>query len=186
MSAEGFAVADTCFLIDWASWRRRDVIFRLFRTVFVPEMVLREVRSEGTVEWIADHLATGELSLLTETPDVVSAAWELVERSRRLPIRGVDLPEAVCLAVGRARGYTVLTENRGALMLADLLPELEGVVVWRSLELIAAAVRRNVLSGDPREIFAEYELDTGHRFPRRDLEVVLRELGGEAREVEEA
>jgi predicted nucleic acid-binding protein len=43
MSAEAFAIADTCFLIDWASWRQRDLLFKLFKTVFVPESVIKEI-----------------------------------------------------------------------------------------------------------------------------------------------
>jgi len=180
MSAKEFAIADTCFLIDWAAWRRRNLLFRLFRTVFVPELVLREVRSERTLEWIVEGLSSGSLALFTETPGVLDLALRVVERSRLLPVRGVDLPEAVCLAVGKLRGYIVITENRGALAAADLLEELSGVAVWRALELITEGFRRGLLSGDPRSVFAEYERETGHRFPRRDLEVALREIGGEA------
>jgi len=40
-----FAIADTCFLIDWARYRHRDVLFKLFKTVFVLETILREVKS---------------------------------------------------------------------------------------------------------------------------------------------
>jgi len=180
MSAELFAIADTCFLIDWSAWRRRDLLFRLFRVVFVPELILREVQSERTILWLSEGLAAGSLALFTETPDVLELAARVVERSRLLPMRGVDLPEAVCLAAGRLRGYTVLTENRGALAAAELLEELSGVRVWRSLELITEGFKRDLLSGSPAEVFAEYEIETGHRFPRRELEVVLRELGGEA------
>jgi hypothetical protein len=42
-----FAIADTCFLIDWA--RYRDILFKVFNVVFTPETVLREVKSEGTI-----------------------------------------------------------------------------------------------------------------------------------------
>jgi hypothetical protein len=45
-----FAIADTCFLIDWSYWRYRDVLFELFKTVFIPENVLREVKSENTLD----------------------------------------------------------------------------------------------------------------------------------------
>jgi len=179
MSAERmrFAVADTCFLIDWSAWRRRDVLFELFPTVFVPESVLMEVKRESTLEWIADLLSRGSLALLTETPDLVERARRLIERSRQVPgLRGIDLPESVCLAFGGSRGYVVLTENRGALMAADVLEELEGVEVWRALEVIAEGIRRGLLTG--YDAFLEYELDTGHRFPRADLERIRDELGG--------
>jgi len=46
MSLSDFAIADTCFLIDWSYWSHRNVLFKLFRAVFVPEVVLREVKSE--------------------------------------------------------------------------------------------------------------------------------------------
>jgi hypothetical protein len=180
MSAEEFAVADTCFLIDWAYWRRRNVLPGLFRAVFVPEEVLREVKSESTLEWVPENLATGSFALFTETQDVVGFARAIVERSRMLPIRGVDLPEAVCLAISKMRGYTVLTENRGALMAADTLAELSGVRVWRSLDLISHAFRRGILGGDPETVFMEYEEDTGHMFPREELRGVIDELRGKA------
>jgi len=61
MSLKRFAIAYTCFLIDWAYWRYRDVLLKLFQVVFVPETVLREVKSEHTVEWIASSLATAVL-----------------------------------------------------------------------------------------------------------------------------
>ncbi len=176
-----FAIADTCFLIDWAAWRKRDILFSIFKTVFVPESVLKEVKSEGTIEWIANSLSQGFLMLFTETSDVLGMARDLIERSRLIPeMRGIDLPEAICLAAGKLRGYLVLTENRGALMAVDLMDDVSDVIVWRSLELIAEAIRRGIISGDPVDIFRGYEMDTKHRFPREDLEEILDELRGEA------
>jgi len=177
MSHKIIAIADTCFLIDWAYWRHRNVLFKVFHVVFVPESVLREVKSEYTTEWIASSLAKGQLALYTETPDVINLALSLVERSRLIPgLRGVDLPEAICLIVGKLRGYVVITENRGALMAVDILDELSGVIVWRSLEVIREAIKGGFISGNPEEVFRSYEEDTKHRFPRGDLEVVLSEL----------
>ena len=173
-----FAIADTCFLIDWSSWRRRNLLFRLFTTVFVPETVLREVESEDVVEWIAGSLASGNLSLFTETPDILGEARHLVERTRLIPrVRGVDIPEAVCLVAGRRRGYTVLTENRGALMAASLLEEYRGVKVWRALEIIYELLRRRLIPAEsPAAVFKEYEKETGHIFPKGDLENAVRRL----------
>jgi len=195
MSAR-FAIADTCFIIDWARFRYRDVLFRLFATVFVPEQVLREVRSEGTIEWIALALASGGMSLYTESPDELEEARRLVEESRRVVgLPRVDLPEALCLVVGRRRGYVVLTENRGAIMAADLIPSYSGVVVWRALEILTEAALEGALEVDCSEldsIFRAYEEDTHHVFPRRDLaralelirgELCGRERRGEAEEV---
>ncbi len=186
MSREIFAIADTCFLIDWSRYRRRDTLFRVFRVVFVPENVLAEVRSESTIAWISRGLAEDRLSLYTPTRDELEEARMLVEESRLQPrIPSIDLPEALCLVVGRRRGYVVLTENRGALLAPLMLSEYRGVRVWRALEIILEAARIGALDvdcGDPESIFREYSSDTLHIFPRRALESAVEELGRICRE----
>ncbi|MHC1628634.1 MAG: hypothetical protein ACXQTI_07380 [Candidatus Nezhaarchaeales archaeon] len=47
------AIADTCFIIDWSTYRRRDEIFKIFDLVLIPEQVLSEVISENTIAWIS-------------------------------------------------------------------------------------------------------------------------------------
>jgi hypothetical protein len=88
------AIADTSFLIDWARYSRRDLLWRLFDVVHLPESVLAEIYSEGTLAWIVDGLASRRMALFTETDDVVDLARRIVSLSRALPARGVDLPEA--------------------------------------------------------------------------------------------
>jgi hypothetical protein len=88
--------------------------------------------------------------------------------------------------VGKLRGYVVLTENRGAIMAVDFL---DGAVRGGHLESLRGceeAIRRDFITGDPRQVFKLYEEETKHRFSRAELEAVINELGGEAGEVEEA
>jgi len=187
MSRE-FAIADTCFLIDWARYRRRDLLFSLFRTVFVPESVLREVKSGETIAWIASSLARGSLSLYVEAGDEVEEARRLVEESRVLGhLPSVDYPEAFCLVVGRRRGYVVLTENRGALIAADLLPAYRGVAVWRSFEVLWELVQMGLLPrdcGNPLAPLLEYQVDTKHVFPQKDLKAFEAKIRRECGEVD--
>ncbi len=179
---ERFAVADTCFLIDWVRYRHRDIMFKLFKTVFIPEQVLSEVKSESTISWIAESLAEDKLSLYTPTREEVEEALRIVEYSRLQPsLPSLDFPEAICLAIGKDRGYVVLTENRAALLIPRLLNNYSGVRVWRSLELILNALTAGALKpdcGDPARRFMEYCEDTLHRFPsaalRRAVEEVVR------------
>ncbi len=175
-----FAVADTCFLIDWARFRRRDLLFRLFKTVFVPEDVLNEVRSEGTIAWISSALSKDYLALYTPSQDEVNEARQLIEESRLRPqIPSVDLPETICLVIGRRRGYVVLTENRGALLIPKYVREYSEVTVWRSLEVILAAILEGVVKVDcsrPDEVFNEYSRDTLHIFPTKALSKAVEEV----------
>ncbi len=175
-----FAIADTCFLIDWARYRRRDTLFNLFRTVFVPEEVLNEIKSENTIAWIAENLAKDTISLYTPIASELEEARRLVEQSRLHPqIPAVDLPEAICLVVGRNRGYIVLTENRGALLVPRILDEYRNVIVWRALEILLNAIRVGVLEvncNNPEQVFKEYSEDTLHIFPSKALNKAIEEV----------
>ncbi len=170
--SRSFAIADTCFLIDWARYRGRDLLFKLY-IVYIPESVLREVKSETTIAWIASKLASGDLALFTETESEVEEARSVMERSRKMPnMPAVDLPEAICIAAGRRRGYVVLTENRGALKFVELAQDYSGVTIHRSLEILLELQLKGYLQPDCRDPalrFREYEEDTKHLFPRKDL-----------------
>jgi len=162
-----YAVADTSFLIDWARYSGRDLLFNVFSVVFIPESVLSETRSEGTIMWIARNMAEDRFVIFTETPDVRERALELIELSRRYPVRRVDYPEAVCLAIGEGRGYIVLSENGGAY--AAQFIYLRGVRVWRAFEVLLELMNRGLIGV---EEFIRYQEETLHIFSRRDLERV--------------
>ncbi|PUA32278.1 MAG: hypothetical protein B7O98_06335 [Zestosphaera tikiterensis] len=177
-----FAIADTCFIIDWARFRYRDLMFKLFNIVYVSESVLKEIKSERTVEWVASALASGNMSIYTETSEELEEARKLTEESRKLrSLIPVDLPEALCLVIGRRRGYVVLTENRGAIMAVDFITPYKDVVVWRALEILTAAVIEGMFKVSCNELntlFKAYEEDTRHFFPRRDLTNALELIKG--------
>ncbi len=182
MSLKGrsFAIADTCFIIDWARFRWRDLIFKLFTTVFVSEDVLREIRSEHTIAWVAGSLSKDELSLYTPSSQEVSEARQLIEESRLRPqLPAIDMPEALCLVTGRRHGYVVLTENRGALLAPNYIPEYREVTVWRALEVIKNLMFKELIPVDCRDLgkpFEGYSQDTLHLFPSKSLNKALKEV----------
>jgi len=169
------AVADTCFIIDWARYTRSRVLFQVFDRVLVPRQVLDEVRREPTVAFVAEGLARGHLAYYEPTPDALREADELVLKSLSTPsLRRVDLPEAVCLVMGRRLGFVVLTENLGAIALARSLDEYRGVEVWRSIDVLREAFRRRLLTGDPREEVERFSRETKHVFREEEVEEVVR------------
>ncbi|RLG52018.1 MAG: hypothetical protein DRN99_07960 [Thermoproteota archaeon] len=58
------AVCDTCFLIDWARYSRRELVFKAFRRLLTPKQVLDEVVSERTLEFIVGEMAKRQSSLI--------------------------------------------------------------------------------------------------------------------------
>ena len=176
-----YAVADTCFVIDWSYYRRRDVLFEVFSRVLVPENVLREVEDEKTIVWLSKKLASGDMVLFTPLSEDLRKAERLALLVASKPhLRNIELPEAVCLVVGKRMEAVVLTENRGAWLAASTLDELLGVEVWRALEVLAEALKKGLIKASSREdvvaVFNEYSRDTRHVFPTRDLEETVREV----------
>jgi len=161
------AVADTSFIVDWARYSKRDVLLELFEVVYVPESVLRELKSPPAVDWVADCLASDKFALFTESPRVEEEARRLMAMSRGKPLKRIDYPEAVCLAVGLMYRHTVLTENSGAYF----APRVLGidVTVWRAFEVIVEAWRRSLIEDLVGEL-RRYEEETFHLFRRRDWE----------------
>jgi hypothetical protein len=162
------AVADTSFLIDWARYSRSKLLFKLFGVVFIPESVLAELRSERTLTWVAQGLEEGKLAVLPELPDASREALQLVARSRRLPVRPVDYPEAYCLVVGRELGYAVLTENGGALAVRDYDPSFASVEVLRALDILYRLWKLGRVESFRRELEL-YERETKRLYTARDL-----------------
>jgi predicted nucleic acid-binding protein len=94
------AITDTSFLIDWVKYTRRDLIFKLFELIYIPESVFNEVRSEITLLWIAEGLENNKMAIFPEISELRNEALRLILETRRLPIRPVDFPEAYCVVVG--------------------------------------------------------------------------------------
>ncbi|MEZ0249081.1 MAG: DNA-binding protein [Thermoproteus sp.] len=165
------AIADTSFLVDWARYSKRDLLFGVFEVVHIPESVLKEIKLPPAIDWVAQSLAAGRMALFTETQDVENEARRLMALSRDRPLKRIDLPEAICLAAGVKYGYTVLTENGGAYFAPRVLGL--GVTVWRAFEVLVEAWRSGLV-GDLAGELRRYEEETLHLFRRRDWEYVCR------------
>ncbi|MGC9136844.1 DNA-binding protein [Caldivirga sp.] len=158
------AIADTSFIIDWVRYSGKDLLFRLFNIVWIPEPVLNEIRSEGALSWITGKLAEGKFALFPELSNYRDEALRLMELSSRYPVRRLDYPEAYCIAVANDKGYVVLSENGGAYASQFLYARAK---VWRAFEVLAELLRLGII--DRSELY-KYEGETMHRFSRRDME----------------
>jgi predicted nucleic acid-binding protein len=159
-----FAVADTSFLIDWAKYSKRDLLFKLFNTVFIPESVLNEIKSEATIMWIASSMAIEKMAVFTETSELEREALQLIELSRSYPLKSIEYPEAICLALGKTRNYIVLSENGGAY--AAQFAYLTEVKVWRAFEVLYELLKMKLI---PKEDFYRYQNETFHLFSKQDM-----------------
>jgi len=162
------AIADTSFIIDWVRYSKNKLLFKVFDVVYVPENVLAEIRSEGSLLWVSKGLEGGKLAILPELPDISREALNLVAKSRRFPVRPMDYPEAFCMVVGKRLGLVVLTENGGAVALKDYDPEYSGVRVWRGIDVLYALWKSGHVNSFKDELEL-YQRETKRTYSGRDL-----------------
>ncbi|MFP3234672.1 MAG: DNA-binding protein [Sulfolobaceae archaeon] len=162
------AITDTSFLIDWVKYTKRDLIFKLFELIYIPESVFNEVRSETTLLWIAEGLENNKMAIFPEISELRNEALRLVLETRRLPIRPVDFPEAYCVVVGKVQNYIVLTENGGAVALVNYYDDYKEVKVMRALEVLIELYKRGFIQEIKGEV-KDYSRQTNHLFSNRDL-----------------
>ena len=175
------AALDTCFLIDWAYYRERETLKQLFDKLIIIEKVLNEVKSERTLTLISKWLSEDFLYIIPITNQIEKTAesiTRMVTVNSTLP--RVEEPEIYGLAIAKIYNVPLLSENKGALRLTYLLPELEGVKVLRALDILSMLIKRRILKAqtknDVKKIFEDYCKDTKHLFPVKDLNATLNKL----------
>ena len=171
-------VLDTCFLIDWVRYRHREALWRVFSVGILSSAVLDEVVSEHTISVLRDWLASGNVLIYPQTDELIRRAMSLIIDLRSDPrIPKLDLPEAVCIVIAKEYEATVLTENRGAIRAYQYAPErIRPASIMNALRLLIMMFREGVLNNTPQNILHEYEEDVKHRFSRREIDRVLREI----------
>lgn len=115
MSLPSVCVLDACFIIDWARWSRRNLLWRVFSFGFVPEPVLREISTPEPLRVLREWMSAGFLTVHPSSRDLEDEALRLIIEARRNPrIPRIDPPEAVCVGQAqRARALDSMCELNG-------------------------------------------------------------------------
>ena len=171
-------VIDACFVIDWANYRGRRALKRMFKLLYVHEEVLEQIRTRRAVEFVGELFSEGVLRIYpwseSEESEFLRLRDEVVADPR---IPSLERPDILCLVIARSLNAPLLTENLGVHRVVQFHPRYAGLRVWTALELLENMVYAGVLSvGSPEEfleLVREYEQDTAHVFKRRRLEEVL-------------
>ncbi len=162
------AVLDSCFIIDWVRYRRREVLFKAFEHVYILPEVLNELKSERTVKWVSKHLESGKILIYVPSEDERVEALRFIELTSKVPhYPTADMPEALGIVIAKKRGLTLLSENRAVLYAPMTFEEYRGVKVWRAIDLIA-----EIFSCDFEKMLGEYVEDTGRLYSRRLVEQI--------------
>ena len=129
------AIADTCFLINWLKYKRKDDIFKLFKLIMIPLPVLDELGPEGRA-LLGTWVIRGYVSFIPRLEFYDSEAYRIIELAKIRNLPKIDYPEAYCLVIASKRGYTVLTENKATKYITREINEYKHVMVLDSLDVL--------------------------------------------------
>jgi len=168
------ASLDTCFLIDWALYRRRNYIIKIFDKILISEHVLREIYSGKTLDFVTELLSKGFMTLIPLTSQEEEIARRLITIALSDP-RIPELHETEVYAVAIALTYNtiIVTENKAVLWLKVYYPNEIPQPVWRSIDVLLELVKKSVIKvnniEDALKIIEEYSIDVKHSFSHIDI-----------------
>jgi len=164
-------VTDTCFLVDWARFGKKDCIKQIFNRLLITEEVLKEIESESTISLVTEWLVDGFLYLVPVSPidyAEVDRISRIIADLPQIPTE-VEKPELICLVLAKKYNCILLTENIGAIRITQWMDEYKEVRVWRAIEVLKEAIKNNILTGKSLDIYKEYQIQTKHTFPKKDI-----------------
>ena len=167
----GSAVVDTCFLINWARFSRRDLLRELFDRLFMPEPTFSEVKSEAALSLASEWLAKRFLVLTPVLPAnerEVELLLRFVAEHPQLP--SIDPPELYGFILAKRLGLPFLTDNKAPKRVALALESYSSVVVLDSLDVLKLAAETG--SASLAELVDAFTRETGFRFSRTRLREV--------------
>ena len=156
------AVSDTCFIVNWSNFRRREDLFKHFKTINLPIAVIDEVKDVGVKRFIAGWIVKGCIKILPSLPSIDVETLKLIRLVENIPsLPRIDPPETYGLIYAKILGIPLLTDNKAPKRIVKVVKDYENVTVLDSLDVLKAIYcRRGLL----RNRIKEFIQDTGINF----------------------
>ena len=162
------AILDSCFIIDWSKFKKRDTLFEVFEAVYITPDVLNELKSEDVIAWIGEKISSGEIIIYEADEEEKGKALEFVEATRKIPhYPSADFVEALGLIIAKRYNMILISENRAVLYAPLTFPEFSSVSVWRGIDILAQIARD---CSELDQLIDEYEAQTLRRYSKKVIE----------------
>ena len=166
------AIADSCFLINWARFHQRNDILKVFNKIVIPEIILDELEDVEVRRMIAKWVIKDVIIIAPRLLSLNSLTMKIVSLSESIPfIPRVDPPEAYCMCLAMKRGYIILTDNKAVKRIKEIIEEFKQIIVMNSLDVLMSLYRKNKRLLVKKIL--RFMRETGIVFPKSRL----RELG---------
>lgn len=163
-------------MIDWAKYKKRDIIKDIFKSVFITIDVMDEITSEETLSMVGDYLADGFFVPITLTDTEREKVHELMisyTKDNQAPT--IHEPEASVAVFALNHGIEiVLSENTALKYHYQIRKNPE---VWGALDVLKKALGDDLITtSNIKKEFEAYSQETKHLFRKKDVEKVIKEI----------
>lgn len=170
------AVADSCFLIDWAKYKKRDILRGIFKSVFITIDVMNEITSEETLSMVSEYLADGFFVPITLTNTEREKVHELMIsyiKDDQAPT--IHEPEASAVVFALNHGIEVVLSENTALKYRRWISKNPDV--WGALDVLKKALIDGLITTpNIKKEFETYSQETKHLFRKKDIEKEIKEI----------
>lgn len=175
-----FVAVDSCFMIDWSSYRKNEILLKIFKRIFMSTEILNEIKSKKALDMVVDWIGNDQIVLIElsrDDPEITKIISE-VNKIDNFPT--IDTPEATALLLAkRGKIDNVLSENKATIAAVEL-EDFRNIKVWTAIEVIQEAIVQGILPAtnaqDIEKYYQEYSLDTGHEFRKDKLDKIIKTL----------
>ncbi len=175
-SGKMLAVADSCFLIDWAKYKKRDIIRDIFKSVFITIDVMKEITSEETLSMISDYLADGFFVPITLSDTEREKVHELmISYARDNQAPAIHEPEASAVVFALNHGIEIVLSENTALKYHHQIRKNPDV--WGASDVLKKALIDDLITtSNIKKEFETYSQETKHLFRKKDIEKEIKEI----------
>jgi len=163
----GSAAIDTCFLINWARFSRREELELVFDRLFMPEPTFSEVKSDVALSLASEWLSRRFLVLVPVMPTderEIEAVLKFVADHPELP--SIDPPELYAFLLAKRLSIPLRTDNKAPKRISLASEDFSSVLVLDSLDVLKLIAEKG---HDIAELVERFMEDTGFKFSRKRL-----------------
>ncbi|MCD6456564.1 MAG: hypothetical protein J7K81_07250 [Methanophagales archaeon] len=175
-------VIDTCFLVDWVDYRRRDILKLIFDEVILLSEIEKEISDQKARKIIRNWMDERFMKFIRPSQRDINEAIELTTNSYLSTLIGeIHYADALIIAHAKNTGIkNIISENHAVLHLPEHHPLYMDVVVLTAGDIILHAAKMgyiNVRSEDDfANILGEYQKETKRKYSTHFVQKLIKEL----------
>lgn len=176
------AIIDTCFLVDWVDYKRRDILKLVFDEIILLSEIEKEISDQKARKNIRNWMDDRFMKFIRPSQRDINDAIELTTDSYLSTLIG-EIHYADALIVAHAKNTeikNIISENHAVIHLPLHHPLYRDVVVLTAGDVILHAAKKGNINVKSAEDFVnmldEYQKETKRKYSTQFIQRLIRDF----------